>query len=252
MQNVATVGIAADVIIAALLLINVILGCRRGLIKTVFHGCAALISAGAAYFFSKPLAALLKTTPFYHNVIGGLEQVLNDAFARASGGLSGDPISAALSGENAELAALFEKFGTNLSDVTAEYARLSEHASEEASALLMRSIAEPVCSAILTALSFAVIFIAALLILKLLMHLLDFVAKAPVLKSVNRVGGLAAGILIALLQIFIFIMLLDALVPLLSGADAGFTRETLRSETVLYGFFASFNPLVFILAAVGS
>ena len=243
-MTVFTVGIIIDIVIAAILIINAVLGVSRGFIKTAFGFCKLIAAVAAGYVFSKPLAAFLKTTPIYRSFSSNLENSISQYFS----GVTEAELADMFSGSSAELDGVLSKFGRSFADVSSEYARISAEQGAKSAEAISEYIVAPACSAIVTALSFVIIFFAALILLGIFVKVLDFAAKAPVINGFNRILGLLAGIFIALLQIFVLIMLFDAALPLLSGINAALDAETIAQNSKLYGFFASVNPLAVIIA----
>ena len=244
MTDVFTVGLIIVIVIAAILLINAYLGISRGFIKTFLGFFRMIIAAAAGYFLASPLASILKTTPVYKNLLSGIETSLADHLS----GMNGGDISGIFSENSADLELLFQKFGRSFSDVSAEYSKLAAEQSEQATDALVKYIVTPACDAITTALSFIFIFIVVSIAVNIIIKLLDFVAKAPVLNGFNRILGLAAGVFAAFIQIFIITMLFDAAIPFIGGFADGITHDALAESSKLFGFFSSVNPLAIIIA----
>jgi len=238
MINPVTLGIIIDVIIVAIFALNMTLGYFKGFIKTVFGFLTLAASFFVAYVFAKPAAAFLKTTDLYGNIFENLRSILSGYFDN----ISEAQMQKMLTENTADGTSFFERFGRSFSDVSAEYTRLAAEKGADAMDGLVSYIIEPACEAIITAICFIVIFVLALIALKIAASVLDLAAKLPILRTCNRLLGLAAGGCIAFIQVIILTVLADAILPHLDTASVGITVSTVRNSG-LYCWFSSLNPV---------
>lgn len=248
-NTVFTVGVITDIIIIAILLVNVIAGAKKGFVYTAYRFLRLIISFIAAYFFAKPLAEIIKTTPIHSSLSKSLEGSLSNYIDNAVSGVvhgSAENISEHIQASDSGIGALLKAFGRSPEEIAAEYSRLMEQKAETAAEDLKQFIITPVTDAITIAISFILIFAISLLVLYLVMKLLNLVAEAPVINVLNRLLGGVAGAIAAIIQIFVISIILDALLPLAGSAGIDILGQIKDSQ--LYSFIFSINPIALLIA----
>ncbi len=229
-------GLFLDLIVIAIFLFDMSLGARRGFIRTLYRGCKLIVSAAAAFFFTKPLASLLRGTAFYTGLLTRIEKTVGDYFSAAFRNVT----DAAAIEFSDGMKTLLSVLGHTPEEIREQYAKMLAEKGENAVDALIQYVVTPACESILNALCFIAIFFATALILYVLMRLLNFVASAPVLSGANKVLGLLAGLIIAVLHILIFRMIFDAILPYLEGLQIGIDSECVNNAH-LYGYFDLFH-----------
>lgn len=230
-------GLLLDLIVLVVLLLDMTLGARRGFVRTLYRGCKVIVSAAVAFFFAKPLASLLRDTPFYKGLLTHIEKAVGGYFSAALQNVTDSASVTFSDGMNAFLSVL----GHTPEEIREQYGRMLAEKGEDAAGALVEYVVTPACESILNALCFIALFFVTALLLFLIMKLLNLVASAPVLNGANRALGLLAGIVIAVLHILLFCMIFDAVLPYLEGLQIGPDSECVKNAR-LYGFFDAFNP----------
>lgn len=236
-------GLLLDLIIVLLFVLGGVRGVRRGLIDTLYHGFRVIVAAVVAFLFATPLAALLKTTPLYAEILSKLEASMTDYFAEAAG----KAVDGALPALTESMSTLLTLLGRSPEETQAEYARLAAEQGADAAAGIVRYIVTPACDAILKVLCFIVLFLAASLVFRLIMKVMDLIAKAPLLNGANKALGLVAGLLIALIHCMVFCMIFDAVLPYLTALHPALGTDCI-AKTHLYRLIDGLNPFALIAA----
>ena len=230
-----------DIVILAIVIISAIIGFRTGIIRTVF-GCLAVTAALACAFFLAPHAgAFLKDTSVYEKMSVRVVEIID-------GYLDGGT-------ENIE-SQLNEFANSPLSDTLS---RLGFDFESEAGAYIEKldevgnnyavSITDTVLSFLAMMLGALVVFILSLILIKLLGLLLEKLFRLPVLKTVNRAGGLAVGAVLGIVIAYIFCMALEIVLPYIPENPVVYMG--MAENTFLYRHFVSFNPAALIIAGIG-
>ena len=228
--------IVYDIGIAAVLLLFVWLGYRKGLVLTLCSLLAVFVALIGASFLSNSLAepAAKAVEPM---VAARIQESLTEAiqsteFVSTNGGVAQSPEDVALAGviQHLKETELFQGFAD-------AFQKAVENGVAEVTANAVQSLAHFVAVQIARMVIFAVAFFAILIAWFFLSHALDLVAKLPVLNSVNRWGGGAVGLLKGALVVFIAVWLLkDSYIP-----------SEAAEQTYLLKFFCTASPLSFFL-----
>lgn len=237
-----TVSLILDIAIVLIILINVIIGAKKGFIKTAYSFVKFAASAVCAFFFAKPLAAIIKTTDIYRNTESSLVEKLCDYIENGNVDLT-----ESIAQSKAQIDEFLSSIGTSFDKLFGASDGGFLSGNEESVLEFSRGIVEPVCSALATVVAFVAIFLAASLVLFIVMKILDVFASAPVIKQFNSLLGALAGAVVACLLVFILIMLVSALTPFLETVGVVINDEVIGA-TYIYKWFKDINPLALALA----
>lgn len=219
-----------DLILLIILSIGLIVGYKRGFIKSISvpvrRILAFVIAFGSAGAFGSLVISPFISEPITENIRAIIYENCPDI--AASTALSELPlilrIAASLSG--VDLSAL-----SNGQDCVAE--------------TVISALAGPIIGLISTVLSFIILLIVSLLVIKFLFFLLDSYSREGIIGAINKIAGSAVNLLLAvavdwiLVSVFAFIInsQLMSSVEWASSFYGGF----------IYRFFDDFNPLELIL-----
>lgn len=237
-------AIALDIIIAAIILITVIMGTKRGFISAVFDFCKFLASVILAFVFKDTVSEYIMGTRIFDGVKVSVSNALTEAISNAGENISSSEMLAAFEKENATLLGIIEFFGGSFEKAKEWISGMSGE-DGNAAELAAQYIIEPasrVCSQVI---AFIAIFAASLIVLALLKKLLNLIFELPVLRHVNKTGGFLIGCVCAFLYVSLFCA---AASVLLSNSELfGIViPENTAKNTVLFKFFAENNLFTYI------
>ncbi len=237
-----TTAIILDAIIVLIIAVNVILGIKKGFIKTAYSFLKFAVSAVCAFIFAKPVAAIIKATQFYKNTETDLKERFIDYIASENLDLS-----SAIAENKEKLDELLSKIGLSFEKFMGNVEESLAQSSTEAAGDLAEHIITPICSALATAVAFIAVFIVASIVLWLVMKILNLVASAPIISQFNSLLGGVAGVVVASLLVFVLIMLVSAATPFLESTGI-VINDDIIAATYIYKWFAAINPLAVALA----
>ena len=176
---------------AAILLITVIIGGIRGFIKTFFAAFSVAIALFVAIQAGPYLGKVLQHTPVYTGISNQI-QVKLDAQSEAQAEKVSQQIEVIKSYPLPQSLkkALIENNNNQI------YEALGVQQFNQYVASYMACLA-------LNAVSFLIVFLAALIILKIIEASLDLISKLPVLHGINVLGGLVCGVIHGLIILWI-------------------------------------------------
>lgn len=215
-----SISLIFDIAIAALLLLSLTVGARRGFLSSLLS-----VAILAAALLGSGILANTLADPVTQWVTPRVEQYMLD---RLTGGHSQEAVSAAAASDSAALGQLVDF------DAITGVARRAMDSAVEAG----RNLLEGAVTGMIHSLAYGVVFLLSFLVLTLLLRLitspLHLAARAPVLGTLNRLAGGALGLCMGLLAMFAAASILQwtALV------DA----DTLR-QTYLLRYFTQHSPM---------
>ena len=225
-----------DLAVIAILALFAFWGYHKGLVLTLCSLAAVFVALVGASFLSDALAE-----PLAKAVEPGIERRIQDSLTEAiqsaefisvDGGVAERPEEVALAGVIGHLkeSHLFQGFADS-------FQKAVENGMAEVTANAAKALARFVAVQIARMVIFVLAFAAILIGWFFLSRALDLVAKLPVLSTVNRWGGAAAGLVKGGLVLFIAAWLLrDSYIP----------PEAVEN-THLLNFFCTASPLSFFL-----
>ena len=182
-------GIVIDLVIIAILLINVIIGYKKGLMEVLVSACAFIIAIAATFILYKPISMVIINNTSIDDKIK--ETILSNN--------SGEQTE-----ENSEEQSMIEKYVTSkIQDATIE-------AKNEA----IEAIADTVSIKAVEIITAIILFIAVRIIVVLLKFFTELIGKIPVIEQFNEIGGVLYGLIKSAIIIYILLMILFMIVSI--------------------------------------
>ncbi len=237
-------AIVLDLIIIAIIAIAVIKGAKSGLISAVFDFCKFIVAVIAAFVFKDRVSGFIMNTEIFSGARTRVTEALTTAISNAGENISSEDMLAAFEKENAGLVKLIEAFGGSLEN-TREWIQNMTGENGNIAELAAQYIIEPAANVCSQVLAFIAVFVIAFIALVLLQKLLNLIFKLPVLKQLNKTGGILIGIVCAFLYVSLFCAVIS---PLLSNSELfGMDLpKDLTGNTVLFAFFSENNLFTYL------
>ncbi len=189
------------IVVLAILIGNALVGLRVGFIKTVFSLVSMVIALILTIWISPNVNDMLKNNDkFYHMINDRVEKMLSLQEEKAA------------STED-------EQYIEGLPIPKSWKKTLIEN-KKDATDNLKEYIAEYVTGVIINALAFILTFVAALIVLWALCFALNIVSKLPLLNQINKLAGLAAGLVHGLVLVWLLFILLTVFGSAKFGQEA--------------------------------
>lgn len=220
-MNILALGVLIELIVFS------ILGYKKGLIKTIFSIFSIVIALVLTLIITPQVSiAIQKNDTITESISGKVEQVLH------LDELSDHKVQEAVSIESLPLPKVIKE-------------SLLKNNTKEGQAVLGVSsftdyLSHSVANMVINALSFVVVFITLLILLKVLCAVLDIISKLPVLKQINRLSGLVAGFVKGVLILWIASLIL----VLFSSSEIGKSCYKMINESEFLSYIYNNNLLV--------
>ena len=230
-------NIIIDLIIAAIIAFNVILGWKQGFVKTALKSLVLVVALIAAFSFVNPVRNYVLETENGKNwqdkIHSSVITVLDNISANDQEEVAEEEES------TGKLTSLLSSLGVDVQDIQNDIEEWKETKSDGIKESIASKVSPVLLKTAVTFGSFIVIFLAVYILATVAVFLLDKFTKLPVLKQANTLLGIVAGIVLAIAEACVFVSLVQLLLPVnaLGGIFAGFSPES----TYLFKIFGSFN-----------
>lgn len=184
-------GILMDFVVIAILILNIWIGYKKGLINVIFNICAFLIAIIATLILYKPVSNIIINNTEIDDKIKQIIIVNNTSDKNTD------------TQANKEKTSLQEYIENKIEDTTNE---AKAQATEAAADIIANKAVE-----ILTGIILFIVIRIALIILK---FLTESIAELPLIKQLNQVGGIAYGILKTFLIVYLLLTIMFLVVSI--------------------------------------
>ena len=233
-------SIILDLLIVALITVMILLGRRRGFIKTVSGVVVFVAALMLSTTLSAPVSGFLYDTFVEPPVLEELTVQVGEGSPAAA------QLDAALERMPAFVTGRLSAGGVDSGAAILE--RLSgAQEGETVAETIARQVVEPVVLPLMKAVSTLLLFLILLIVLTIVVKAVDLVAKLPLLKQLNKSLGVVAGLAQGLLWSFVLVTVLQL------AANAGwfdFLTPAVLDKTLLFRWIDSINPMTTALREI--
>jgi uncharacterized membrane protein required for colicin V production len=190
-------AIAVDLMVLSIVLLFVFLGYKRGLVKVAFKLCTFFIAIILAFMLYKPVAKIVIENT---NIDETIESKITDKILPEG------------------------KTETDEVDLSESLPTIILKNSENT----VQSIAKSCSNTLIETACLVLIFIITKIVLKFVTALADLIAKLPILKQFNKLGGTIYGIIEGLFIVFLGFAVISLIAPMLDVS----VLEAINSSTL--------------------
>ncbi len=231
-------AIVVDAILILLMLVTVIVFCKRGAVKSIYGLIATVIACLAAYFLG-PVLGNSAIKP----MLGGAEDAVYEALMplveSAEGAFDG---GAFLDSLPEEVQSLMARCGTDAESLKEAFANLIDGSEAEIRSL-SRTIAGPVTEYAAKALGCVAVFLLVTIGMALLKVILLPLVKLPILKQADGILGAVLGAVCAFAYAWVLCLAVSAVVEYGFLGEYNNTVSSLAEKSVLFRFFCDLSPM---------
>ena len=232
-----------DILIVVIIGVTIGFAVKNGFVKTVLSAASFLIALAVAFLFVAPVRdAFLETMPFEEaakRVESGMAVKVRTAVDESITSFVTDT-----SEEQAELPEFLTKLefiGIDKDELQTKWNDWRSGNTETLKNELVGYVSEPVLRAVATFTAFILLYLGSVLVLRLAAYLLDKLTDLPILRQANKLLGLAAGVVLALLRVWLFCAVVRLLLPCADTLGLDFVSRIDPSATFLFKFFYENN-----------
>ena len=207
--------IIIDLVIVAILLVNIIIGYKKGLINVIFSICAFLIAIIATLILYKPVSNIIMDKT---NIDEKIKQMIVDDTKKAPE----------------------EKENKNNTEIQNYIENYIQNAADEAKSQATETIADAIAIKGVQVITGIILFVAIRIVLIALKFITQEIANLPIIKQFNELGGLIYGIANGLIIIYIILTIAFFVISMGQNVDL----ETTINKTFITKFLYNNNIIV--------
>ena len=207
-------SLAIDIILAIIIILPVILGIKRGFVKTVMGLVSVLIAICASYILTPYLSPLCRdkiVEPYMRTPVESQIESMLDASGETFDTESLENLS-----EIPDVVKnICDTFGIDIQDIKSN----EEIDKQSPDQSISDHITELILSRTAYIIAFISVFIAAAIVLRIITIILCAICKMPILNSINRIAGTVFGFCFGGISAFVIAKLLILLLPTLVSVN---------------------------------
>ncbi len=243
------INLLLDVLVIAVMAGSIVYGYKNGFVKSLMSLVSGIVSVLVAYTFTPMLSAWLNAKYILSAISKGIAETFASA-AKTSGDVAGEIVyDLKKMFENPQIRTIIERFGADVSTI--------EGASGEAEVVgydmidsLAVTVARPVANTVSTVVAFLIIFVGAVIVLKIATAIIAAMFKLPVLKSMDKGLGIVSGIFCAVFLGWVLSLAIEVALSALVTVAPGMVTENTFNNTIIVKFFAE-NSFLDLFSKIG-
>ena len=237
--------IAIDALIVLIAIFIIIADTKKGFIRSFMHLLSVIAAVLVAYAFTPVVGKFFRGQIVLSDLTSGISSTLRSLTSNGDG--STFNLEKLVAGDSATdtFNTILNRFGASLKALTDMITGKTAASTGEVDALA-EEITNPVATILSNILAFVVIFLAVLIVLRLLGWILDKAFTLPVLSTANRVFGFIFGVLVALVVVWALSIVSAHLVTALGAVNSTYFGPDVVDKTYVVKFFSTHNPVTFI------
>ena len=213
-----------DLIIILIFAIFIFLGYKRGLTGSILKILSFIIALVISFILFKPVSNFI-----INNTL--IDEKIEESIVK-------------IVEKDADEEGKIEEENTDLPQSMVNYINKSvQNAANEAKKTVVENAAKDITIAIVNIGSAIIVFIIARIVLFFIKQLAEFITELPIIKQIDKTGGIIYGIFESLLIIFIIFAIFTLISPLIEGSGI----LTIINKSVIGGFLYNNNLLLKII-----
>lgn len=229
-------GYVLDLAVAAVIVVFLLIGRRRGAIRTVVELCGLAVAIVAAVALCGVLSDWIYSSMIRGSVIKSVESALGESAGQGAAAQL-ERVLGVLPG--------FVLSASDAAQVSASVTQAIAGGVHDGAVLVADQVVRPVTVALLRIVLAVVLTVLILLLIHALARLLDLIARLPVLHQLNRLLGALLGAAKGVVVVLLALAVLRIALPM-REAPGLFSPENLE-QSILFGAMYEHNPLYAML-----
>lgn len=228
-----------DALLIAICVITVIVGTKRGFVKTLMSLVSTVIAFICSYTFTPALAEFLQNKFFLAPVADSIAKTIRSLVPAADGQFD---VGLLFEDMPQTLATILERYNIDPAALQNTAETVSGQGGDAVQAMA-DAIALPIVSTVSAAVAFMGIFIIVSVALAIVTAIINSIFKLPVLKSANTLLGFLMSVAIAFIILFVYSSVVSSLVISLGSISPQLFGSDVIDKTLIVKFFSTHDFL---------
>ncbi len=225
-----------DIGVFTVILLAIIVGFKRGFVKSVLGLISNILSIVVAVFLGSSLSELIYNSFIKDSIINSISESISSNVQSST-----SSVTEGVSQLPDYITYLLSVFGYNNTTVATDVNNMVESQSRNA-ANAVETVLAPIITAIMSFFFIIILFIIIRFIAGKLCRLICGVAKLPILSTINKIFGGVFGILNGIIIVYFLTAFVTIVIPLISGGGITYLEfDEMAKESALFSIFYENN-----------
>ncbi len=232
-----------DLIILLCAAAAIYLGISRGFVRSVMHFASLILAVVAVFIFTNPVAAWLNNSFIKSGVSEIIEESLSDLIFDGENSFR---VADIFSESPKALQDILDRFEVEFDVIEGYYNDNVASSVNEGEAInaISEKIAHPTSAAISKVLATIIVFIAALVLLRIFTFILDRICQLPVLRRLNKFLGLLFGIASAVITVLVIANIAVGLIEAFDSINNTVFNKDIIDRSIVLKFLKNNNLII--------
>ncbi|MBQ6052937.1 MAG: CvpA family protein [Clostridia bacterium] len=236
-----------DILVVAIIVLCIVLGARKGLVRSVIGLFGKIISLVAAFFLSENLGVYLDRNYIHAPMRQWLINQLSPTAENVDASLQSLDLNALFGQKPQFFTDMIDFLHLDFTQLMSKYLSLREQGPEQAKAAIIDTMISPLSATVSRITAFIIIFIVCAVGVAVLWWLSDLIINLPIIKQLDTLGGVVFGALNGILIVFIAVSVLGVTSQYILKDKSYEDRQQIVSGTFVYKHFKKINPITGLL-----
>lgn len=232
-----------DLLLIAVFIVIVLLAARKGFIRGIIGLVGNIVAAAVAFLFSSSLGSYINSTFLYQPMRQWVVNSLSPTAHGTSASIADLNFDELFSDMPQFFSNILKTLGLDGGQLAEQYTAMKASGEEEAKSAVIDLMVQPMSDLCSRIIAFVIIFVLALVAIKILVWLLDFIVELPILRQINKAGGIVLGVLNGLFFVFMIAGILNMSLGYIMKDKTSDEIAQITEKTVIYKNLNSINPI---------
>ena len=232
-----------DLLLIAVFVIAILLAARKGLVRGIIGRIGNVVAVVVAFMFSGSLGSYINSNFLYQPMRQWVINMLSPTSGGTTASISDLNFDELFSDMPQFFSEILKHLGLNSSQLAESYSSMKVNGVEEAKSAVIDMMVSPMADICGRVIAFVVIFILALIAINIIVWLLDFVVELPILRQINKIGGIVLGAINGILFVFILAGVINISIGYIMNDRTAEEIDKIEESTVIYKTVNSINPV---------
>lgn len=232
-----------DLLLIAVFIVIVLLAAKKGFIRGIIGLVGNIVAAAVAFLFSSSLGSYINNNFLYQPMRQWVVNSLSPTAQGTTASIADLNFDELFSDMPQFFSNLLKTLGLDGGQLAEQYTAMKASGEEEAKSAVIDLMVQPMSDLCSRIIAFVIIFVLALVAIRIIVWLLDFIVELPVLRQINKAGGIVLGVLNGLFFVFIIAGILNMSLGYIMKDKTSDEINQITENTIIYKNLNAINPI---------